>query len=422
MLHNRQLPMIGGRILKSSLAAVLCILVYALRTLLPIGNGIPFYSVLAALWCMQPYPDTTRRMAAQRSMGTLIGAAYGLLFILLGIRTQLLAYLLAGAFVVPVIYTCVLLQKKNAAFFSCVVFLSISLTHSFDEAPYLFVLNRVLDTWIGILIGIAVNQFHLPEKHDRTTLYVCGIDSVLLTDHPYNVPYSKVELNRLIGNGVQFTVSTIHTLGEVISLMDGVKLQFPVIVMDGALLYHIAESRCLAHEALAPDAAEQAESIISARGLQCFVTVLLDETLLTYYGELHNDAERSYYEEHRKSPYCHFVRRQFRNAHSGEQILRLTVLAEAEQITALQAKLSEQLSGRLRITCYPSQYEGYTYLKIMGVNATKQAMLRRMQEIMQIENVVTFGSIPGVYDVYICDGGGNTTVKKLKKLSHIRKR
>ena len=422
MLHNPQVPVIGGRILKSSLAAVLCILIYALRTLLPIGNGIPFYSVLAALWCMQPYPDTTRRMAAQRSMGTLIGAAYGLLFILIGISSPLIAYLTAGVFVIPVIYTCILLHKQNAAFFSCVVFLSISLTHSFDEAPYLFVLNRVLDTWIGILIGIAVNNFHLPEKHDRSTLYVCGIDSVLLTGHPYNVPYSKVELNRLIGNGVQFTVSTIHTLGEVISLMEGVKLQFPVIVMDGALLYHIAECRCLAYEALDPDAAKQAEHIISAHGLQCFVTVLLDETLLTYYGELRNDAERSYYEEHRKSPYCHFVQKQFRDAHSGEPVLRLTVLAEPEQVTALQDELTAQLCDTVRMTCYPSQYPGYDFLKIMSVNATKQAMLRRLQSQMHIEKVVTFGSIPGAYDVYIGDGGGDATVKKLKKLSHIRKR
>ena len=414
--------MIGGRILKSASAAILCILVYALRTRLPIGNGIPFYSVLAALWCMQPYPDTTRRMAAQRSMGTLIGAVYGLVFILLGITSQIPAYLTAGVFIIPVLYTCVLLHKQNAAFFSCVVFLSISLTHYFDEEPYLFVLNRVLDTWIGIIIGIAVNNFHLPEKHDRTTLYVCGIDSVLLTDHPYNVPYSKVELNRLIGNGVQFTVSTIHTLGEVISLMDGVHLQFPVIVMDGALLYQIAECRCLAYEALAPDAAKQAEHIISAHGLHCFVTVLLDETLLTYYGDFRNDAEHSYYEEHRKSPYCHFVQKQFRDTHSREPVLRLTVLAEPEQITALQDKLTAQLSDSVRMTCYPSQYPGYDFLKIMGVNATKQAMLRRLQSQMQIEKVVTFGSIPGAYDVYIGDGGGDATVKKLKKLSHIKKR
>ena len=152
------------------------------------------------------------------------------------------------------------------------------------------------------------------------------------------------------------------------------------------------------------------------------MTALLDETLLTYYGEFRNDAERSYYEEHRKSPYCHFVQKQSRDAHSGESILRLTVLAEPEQITALQDELTAQLCDTVRMTCYPSQYPGYDFLKIMSVNATKQAMLRRLQSQMHIKKVVTFGSIPGAYDVYIGDGGGDATVKKLKKLSHIKKR
>ena len=58
----------------------------------------------------------------------------------------------------------------------CVVFLSIALTHSFDDNPYLFVFNRVLDTFIGIGVGLAVNNFHLPVRHDSETLYVSGID------------------------------------------------------------------------------------------------------------------------------------------------------------------------------------------------------------------------------------------------------
>ena len=100
----KNLPHIGQRIMKSALAVALCMIIYQIRTQLPVGNGIPFYSALAALWCMQPYPDTTRRMAAQRSMGTLIGAAYGLLFILIGISSPLIAYLTAGVFVIPVIF------------------------------------------------------------------------------------------------------------------------------------------------------------------------------------------------------------------------------------------------------------------------------------------------------------------------------
>ena len=123
------------------LFTILSMIVYYFRTKLPIGNGIPFYSALAALWCMQPYPDTTKNNAWQRSFGTLTGAAFGLIFLLLlqlfEVTQPIAVYLLASVFVIPVIYTTVVTDHRNASFFSCVVFLSIALTHSFDENPFL---------------------------------------------------------------------------------------------------------------------------------------------------------------------------------------------------------------------------------------------------------------------------------------------
>ena len=45
----KNLPHIGQRIMKSALAVTLCMIIYQIRTQLPVGNGIPFYSALAAL-------------------------------------------------------------------------------------------------------------------------------------------------------------------------------------------------------------------------------------------------------------------------------------------------------------------------------------------------------------------------------------
>ncbi len=130
----KNLPPIGQRILKSAAAVALCMIVYYFRTKLPI-----------------------------------------------------VVYLVASAFVIPVIYTAVVLDHRNAAFFSCAVFLSIALTHSFDENLYLFVLNRVLDTFIGIILGVAVNDFRFPIRHDNETLYVCGLDDVLISDSRFDI-------------------------------------------------------------------------------------------------------------------------------------------------------------------------------------------------------------------------------------------
>ena len=50
---------------------------------------------------------------------------------------------------------------------------------------------------------------------------------------------------------------------------------------------------------------------------------------------------------------------------------------------------------------YPaSEYEGYTYLKVYAADACKANMLKILQKRIGAEKVITFGSIPGQYDVY----------------------
>ena len=415
-----KLPPIGARIMKSSVSVALCMLIYHLRTLLPVGNGIPFYSALAALWCLQPYHDTAKKNAGQRSIGTLTGALFGLMFLMIlrasDITDTLIVYLLASVVIIPVIYATIVLDKRNAAFFSCVVFLSIALTHSFDDDPYLFVFNRVLDTFIGIGVGLLVNSFRLPVKHDSKTLYVSGIDHVLISDDDPADQYSKVELNRLIESGVKFTVSTVHTPAEVISIMNGVELEYPVIVMDGAAMYDIKEKEYIETKCLPSEICGKAEKIIGESGLHCFVNALYDQTLIIFYGELKSPAEKGLFETHRSSPYRNYVSIKYRHYDNSEQVIYLTVLAQKDKVLRLEKDLAEQLGESIRVTLYPSVYDGYMYLKVYSPSASKQEMLKKLQQHTDAESIVTIGSIKGEYDVYIGDGGGNATIKKLKKL------
>lgn len=54
-----QFPAIGMRIVKSSVAMFLCYMVYLLRG----ETGVVFYSQLAALWCIQPYVNSSLKNA-----------------------------------------------------------------------------------------------------------------------------------------------------------------------------------------------------------------------------------------------------------------------------------------------------------------------------------------------------------------------
>ena len=122
-------PKPGQRIIRSVIAVACCFCVFYLRN----KEGIPFYSALAVLQCIQPYQDSMAQVARKRVTGTFVGAFWGLMIILIqmylfhgSLMDTFPGYILISLFTGLVIYSTVVLNCKNTAYFSCVVFLSIA--------------------------------------------------------------------------------------------------------------------------------------------------------------------------------------------------------------------------------------------------------------------------------------------------------
>ena len=158
-----KLPPVGMRMIKTVIAAFLCALIGYAR------GQIPFYSMIAAILCLQRDIGTSVNVALNRTVGTLIGGVFGFLILLLvqAIQMQIntpLYYLLISACLLPLIYVTVVLEKHPASYITCVVFLSITVSHITDDIPAVFVFHRVADTLIGIIISLAVNKI-LPTRN-----------------------------------------------------------------------------------------------------------------------------------------------------------------------------------------------------------------------------------------------------------------
>ena len=120
-------PRPGLRILKSASRRLpSAFLIDTLR-----GDGVPFYSAIAAILCMQPDVRGGLRVGLNRVVGTLIGGLYGMgvLYLLrtfLPEGTGLLQYAIISAALVPLMYLTVLVKKTSATYITCVVFLSVA--------------------------------------------------------------------------------------------------------------------------------------------------------------------------------------------------------------------------------------------------------------------------------------------------------
>lgn len=415
-IKSLKLPAVGQRIYRSVWGVCLCFAIYYIRG----KEGISFYSAIAALQCIQPYSVSSTQMAKQRCFGTLIGAAWGLFLLLLfdwggGIFDEsALSYLMISLFTGLVLYTTVVLNKKDTSYFSCVVFLSITVMHMGDSTPFLFVMNRVADTLIGVVMAMVVNAVHLPRNKQLDVLYVSGVDDTLLTREEKLTPYSKVELNRLIDDGMKFTLSTGRTPATLMDSVRGINLKLPVIVMDGAALYDINENAYLLTYVLTYDQSERILKLLDERKLNYFANVVIDDLLVIYYERLDNLAEQGIYRKLRKNPLRNYVKRRLPQY---ENVVYFMVINTTEQIKAACKYLMEQeWSGELKIQTYESNdYPGYSYMKIYNKEANRERMLQNLKEMLDMEKSVVFGSIPGQCDILIENSSKNDMVKRLKR-------
>lgn len=384
-----RLPPVGSRIIKSAVGVLLCWCVYLLRG----RTGIPFYSMLAALWCIQPYINKTMSMALQRTIGTFIGAAFGLITIVLeiyafNIYDQPLGFLIVALMIIPVIYTTVLIKRPNASYFSCVVFLSITVIHMTDENPFMFVLNRVLDTFIGIAVGMLVNSARLPRRRITDTLFTAELDDMLSPISEQLTPFSKVEINRMLSEGLNFTLVTMRTPASLMDIVSDVELKLPVVVMNGAALYDFRNNSYVKAYIISGDTCEKARNIINNAGMNVFTNALCDDSLVIYYDQLENEAEKAIFTSLKKSPYRNYINRK---PQPEDRVIYLMMVDQSDRISALYDQLVHSEVGQLlKMITYPSQdYPGYSYIKIYNRNAGKQHMTEIMCREYGIEKCST---------------------------------
>ena len=358
------MPRIGKRILKSSLAVFLCFLIYLLRN----EEGIVFYSCIAAVLCMQQDTSNTQRVAANRVVGTLVGGFCGMLVLLfekhiLPGNTQLMQYALISFMIIPVIYITVLLKKTSASYISCVVFMSVTVSHGADVNPYLFAINRMIDTLIGIAVAYGINCIHLPVHLQKETLYVSTLDHTLLQENEQLSPYTKVKLRQLLEQGAAITLATSRTPATLLPILEGIPLTLPVVVMNGAALYDCrtqtySHSRCMKKEQVA-----QLLQLLDEEGMNCFQHVILHHILHVYYSDFRNSLEEEYYHEMRRLPYKSYVYEQKAQAHAC-----------------------------VCITDFSEEHQGYKVLDIYSVDATKQAAVHIIQRESGFERLCVFAS------------------------------
>ena len=162
---------VGMRTLKTGLAVTLC----CILTRFMVDNM--FYCATACVVTMQDTIKTSYKMGFQRVFGTLIGGIVGFLLVLISPANPFLCGL--G---IMIVIKCCDYFKLSSLVVSSVTFFSLYLGY-IDSAPLVYSIQRVLDTSVGVIMGLIINySVARPNYYDNTMKEFIRIKA-LFKDH-----------------------------------------------------------------------------------------------------------------------------------------------------------------------------------------------------------------------------------------------
>ena len=152
-----KLPKIGMRSIKTVIATLIAIVASRL-----LGFTSPFYPTMTAFLSIQGSIIETSEVSVKRIVGTMIGGGLSLIYLLT---------LPENVYVIPlgiliIIYLCNILEKSDLIVIASVVFLTISFRISSGESSdtFSFVIIRLIETFVGIVIAMLVNYYIKPPN------------------------------------------------------------------------------------------------------------------------------------------------------------------------------------------------------------------------------------------------------------------
>jgi 5-amino-6-(5-phospho-D-ribitylamino)uracil phosphatase len=223
------------------------------------------------------------------------------------------------------------------------------------------------------------------------TLYVTDLDGTLLgPDHRLS-PTSLTIINRLVADGMLFTVATGRSLPPTELVLRGLDLRTPIVCNNGGLVFDPVTRTTVRQIGLDPERAERYVGDVVARGLHPIVfTTDADGEHHAHHLGIFNAVEERYIANRIALGDKRFrLVNDFTEAFA-EQVMSLSVIDLHDPLAAvIEANADDK--GIYQVLYVDDVNAGFSWLEILNVDANKGSGIRFLREHLGVDRVVCFG-------------------------------
>lgn len=224
-------------------------------------------------------------------------------------------------------------------------------------------------------------------SNNQNTLYISDLDGTLLDTKGRVSNYSKEQLNKLIDEGVNFSIATARTPATVVDLLEGVNINLPVVVMNGASIYDIKNNKYLDINYIKETAVERMLAILAGEGQNAFIYCIQEDHIYTYYSNLENKAQEVFYKERENNSRKTFMRGEKPN---NMPVVYFVLIDTESTIRAFHEKIKD-IDGIKGIAYKDVYLEDTYYLEIYHEEVSKAHAIKKIKGVCGFDKVVCFG-------------------------------
>ena len=221
-------------------------------------------------------------------------------------------------------------------------------------------------------------------------LFVTDLDGTLINSKR-EVPKKSLEiLNKLIENGVNFTVATARTPATAVEILQNLNLKLPVALMNGVLIYDTKELKYIDIKAIEKETVNKVLDIFKAYNKNPLVYGVKDNHLWVYHKEFENVYEYNFYKERADKNLKTFVNvENYNGSLSDSNVINFVAFDNYEKIKAIAEEV-KCIEG-ITVNYYKDVYEDCYFLEAYSSEASKANGIKYLSKYIEYSKVICFG-------------------------------
>ncbi len=225
------------------------------------------------------------------------------------------------------------------------------------------------------------------KKYD--TIYISDLDGTLLDTNAMLSPESAEMINKAISNGANFTIATARTMATVKYLLKDLNINLPVILMNGVMIYNLANEHIQFSAVLEKTIVEKIIKTLRIHKLNPYMYTIENDIMHTYYEEITTPSMQEFYDDRAGTYHKPFTKTDdFLEV--TDDVIYFSIVDTFENLKPLSDDLAK--IDDIIVAFYKDNYSpDYWYLEIFSKEASKKNAVKRIRQSLKPEKIVCFG-------------------------------